>query len=358
MLLKAVYRNSQNNSQRSLRLTSYLLALTLLLVVGTRSSWSQSFPNFSAPVIPNSSIVVDAGVSSASVPNGLFGNVLMSVFSSGGRLAYNISTDGVTTADTQIVPSAGFGIACQSGNPANCGATVRVFNGTIYVAFASSTGADLAVATATPILGAPTYNWSIVDLDSSVSLRATPEMEVINGLLVIVFPTIGNPPFANAFYTVTFDGSTFQPANNTFLGGSSLQVSSNSKPAMAVLTVGTTPTLFMCTQQNGGLSNHRLFVYNTTDGIHWNFVEEFPQLSIGSNASMVNYNGTLVLANQQNSPNHLFIFMSPDGVSWTAQEYTNILIGGGPAIALFNGGLGLSFKSANSTNFFNGFASN
>jgi hypothetical protein len=270
-------------------------------------------------------------------------------------LAYNISTDGVSSVDTQIVPSAGFGIACQSGNPANCGATIRNVGGTIYVAFASSTGAELAVATATPIPGAPTYNWSVVHTDATVFLRATPEMEVISGTLVIVFPTLGDPPFANAFYTVTMQNGIWAPANDTFLAASPFEISSNSKPAMAVLVQGSTPILYMCTQQNGGLSDHRLFVYNTTDGIHWNFVEEFAQLSIGGNASMVNFNGSLVLANQQNSPNHLFIFTSPDGVSWTDQEYSDLL-GGGPAIALFNGGVSLAYKSASSTNLFNSFA--
>jgi hypothetical protein len=334
------------------------LIFVAFLVVSATNSFAQTFPSFSAPVIPNSSIVVDSGMSSASVPNGLLGTALMSVYSSNGVLSYNLSTDGVTSAANFQVPIAGATLACSSNEPGDCAATIRVFQNTIYVAFPSANGASLTVMTATPIPGAANYNWAIVHTDTSVNLEAAPEMEVVNGLLVIVFPTFLDPPFQNAFYTVTFDGTTWQPANDTFLGGSSLGVSSFSKPAMAVLNNTGTPTLFMCTQQNGGLDDHHLFIYNTTDGIHWNFVEEDAQLSIGGNASMVNFNGTLVLANQQNSPNHLFIFVSPDGSTWTAQEYTNILIGAGPAIALFNGGLGLSFKSANSTNFFNGFATN
>ena len=95
----ALQRNRLSRRQPKINflLRPVVVIFALLFIAQTQSSFSQIFPSFSPAVIPNSSIVVDAGVSAASVPNGLFGTVLMSVFSSGVRLAYNILTDGVNS---------------------------------------------------------------------------------------------------------------------------------------------------------------------------------------------------------------------------------------------------------------------
>jgi hypothetical protein len=102
----------------------------------------------------------------------------------------------------------------------------------------------------------------------------------------------------------------------------------------------------MCSQRNGGSSDHQLIVDTSTDGYHWTYVETVSNLSIGVNASMVNWNGNLVLVNPENdSSGWLWVFTSPNGTTWTGEEYSpNVQVGAGPGIATFNGGVYLAYQ--------------
>lgn len=344
-----------SNNFRFLPMIVSAIAIPLTMVFSSPLS-AQIYPAFSTPAIPDTSLTVQQGVGAASVPNSVDGTVVMSVFvNTDDVLTYGISTSGTNSVGNGLAKSSGgvyYNPNCNASTPATCSAAIRVYNGKIYIAFSDLNNSNrLTVIVATPISGTTAYSFATVRQDTVATMVTAPEMEVINGLLVIVYGASNDPNTKHAFYEVTFNGTTWTNASESNLGGSSLLVSSAAKPAMAVL--GT--KLWMVTQQNN--SNHQLFSYYTTDGVHWTFGVQDTGLALGGGASMVTYKNTLVLANQQNNSNHaLFVFSSTDGVHWGAQEYSAIQMGGVPALALFNTGVALAFKSNNSENYLSSYA--
>ena len=213
-----------------------------------------------------------------------------------------------------------------------------------YLAYADINTHGLDVAAGTPIQGGEDYSWSLVWQDSSVYLNTSPGMAVSpdGSKLTIIYGTRSDPNTKNQFFETIYNGSTWTQASE---GGNlqALRLSSASRPALSVLN----GTLYLCSQQNN--SNHQLFIYKSTDGVNWSFVEQFSALALGGGAQMVTWQNQLVLANQQNNSNHaLFIFSSPDGVNWYAQEYPNYRMGADPGLALYNGGVSLVFRANDS----------
>ena len=174
-------------------------------VIGNTVAHSQEYPAFTQPAtIPDRSINVEGGVSAVSVPNGLYGTVLMSVYvnpqSGINALGYTISGNGTnalySTAEPYAVPS----IYVNGGIPSTAAAAIRMFNGTIYIAYADASTQALDVVTATPISGNVGYSFALVYSDSSTPMVTSPEMEVVNGKLVIVYGSSANPNVKNAFF--------------------------------------------------------------------------------------------------------------------------------------------------------------
>jgi hypothetical protein len=269
---------------------------------------------------------------------GYYNQPLLATYSVYNRLTYSVLPDGVTPeyTDTPSLPE----IDCNAGTPSTCGATVTVYNGQIYIAYADYNTRGLDVALATPVSGAAGYSIQLIHQDNTAALVTQPTAVVFNGMLIYIFGTSSNPNVKNAFFETTFNGANWTTASEQYLGGSPLGVSSPVQPAIAVLN----GTLRMCSQQNN--SHHNMILYSSTDGVIWSYVGTDSNLQIGGGATMVNINGTLVLANQQNNSNRaLFIFNSTDGINWTYQEYPGIQMGGTPALALFGGDVSLLFQS-------------
>lgn len=272
----------------------------------------------------------------------------MATYSWGTRPAYAISLDGenyVSGLNNVGLPQ----VNCENDTPSTCAVSVLTFQGKIYVAYADAGTHGLDVAIATPGQNSQYYSWSIVWQDASVYLNTSPGMAISpdGNTLVIIYGTRSDPNTKNQFFETTYNpASGWTHASE---GGNlqALRLSSAARPALSVLTVGGVPTLFLCSQQNN--SNHQLFVYKSTDGINWTFVEDFSGLALGGGAQMVTWQNQLVLANQQNNSNRaLFIFSSPDGVNWYAQEYPNYRMGADPGLALYNGGISLVFRANDS----------
>jgi hypothetical protein len=345
----------ENKMQLSIKkLHKPLFAFLGVLFTVSSSALAQTYPTFSTPG-EQSQIDLDAGISLAEVPNGLYGNALMSVYSYEGALNYSISANGTTSvyniresgqnltssvnSDT-TVPY----VDCRSGIPGNCSASIAVFDNKIYVAYADSQTLGIDVLEATPIANNVGYSWSLVYQSNAVSLTTTPAMASFTNpttsaqQLVIIFGA--TKPFNNAFYSVNFNGTTWTAPNDANLGGSNLQISSGAQPALVEFN----GQLWLCSQQNN--SHHNMYVYTSPDGNVWNFETDSTGLALGGGASMVVFNNTLVLANQQNNSTHdLFIFVSTNGANWTAQQYTSIQMGSTPGLALYNGDLALQFQS-------------
>ncbi len=344
------------------------MLLALEFIVASASS-AQTFPSFGAPA-EQSQLLLDAGVSSAQVPNGLYTSVLMSVYSYGGALNYSISTNGTTSAyniqasGQPLTSSVGASttvpyIDCLASHPSTCSASVGVFQGNIYITYADANTLGIDVIEAVPIANNVAYTFRLVYQSSAVNLTTSPAMTVFtnsDGIpqLVIIFGSdITN--VNNAFYELTQSGSGTWSLSDSNMGGDpNLNISSASQPAVAELN----GTLWLCSQQNN--SSRYMFVYSSTDGTTWSFNGE-KSLAMGSGGSMVVFNNTLVLATQQDSSAHdLFVFESTDGTNWTANQYTGIQIGSTPALSLYNGDLSLQFQSnsGDPTPLFTALASN
>ena len=325
---------------------SGIFAAACLFTIGR--GFAQEFPSFPSPIY-QPQYTFEQGTSAFSVPNAYYGNVVMAVFGAeGGRFGFAESLDGQNYFYGNIESPANVpNVDCNSSTPSTCAAAVTVFNGIIYVAYADSSTHGLDVAIATPIPGNTSYQWALTHTDNSVQLVTTPAMSVSpdGSHLIIIYGTSNDRNTKNQFFESTLDltGRWTQASEGGNL--QQLRLSSASRPAVSVLN----GQLWLCSQQNN--SNHQLFVYNSADGINWNFVEQFSALALGGGAQMVTFKGNLVLANQQNNSNHaLFIFSSPNGVNWYAQEYANYRMGGDPGLALHNGGISLVFKANNSGN--------
>ena len=316
--------------------------LALLGLVTSVSLKAQTYPAFFQPAAEQTSIpTVDQGVSAAQVPNSAYNSVLLAVYSVTNALGYAVLPDGLNPVYSYIDPYDVPLINCNASTPSTCHPTVALFNNAIYIAYSDTNTHGLDVVVATPVPnGGVAYTFQLVHQDNSVQMVTAPAMAVFNGKLEIIYGSNADSNTKNAFYEVTFDGTNWTPASESNLGGSSLRISSAAKPALAVFH----NQLWMCSQQNN--SNHQLFVYSSPDGVSWNFVVQDTNLALGGGADMVVFNGNLVLANQQNNSNRaLFVFSSPDGVNWGDQEYTGIRMGGVPALALFNSDIALLFKS-------------
>lgn len=336
-----------------------LRAIFYPLVIISASSFqaqAQFFPAFTAPSADQSSVQMDAGVSAAEVPNGAYGNALVSVYSNQDFLSYSVSADGLNSVYSYLIDysipggsSVNRAVVNCSGYPGLCSGAIATYNGHIYIAYPDGSTGGLDVLEATEVPGGVGYLFSLVHQDNSVFLTTTPSMVVFNGQLIIIFGA--TEPYKNAFYSVNFDGTTWNPATDAYLGeGPNAQIASGAKPGLAVLG----NTLWMTSQQNN--SHNYMFVYSSTDGIHWNpntAVGPYGQsccLAIGGGISMVTINNNLVLANQQDSSNHaLFVFSSPDGTNWTYQEYSGLYLSNAPALALFNGDVALQYRSNSSS---------
>jgi hypothetical protein len=268
----------------------------------------------------------------------------MSVYADGTSddLGYAVSVDGENYVynDHEIsLP----GVSC--GYSGECSAGIAVYNDTIYVAYPEVGTGALDVVTATPIPNNVGYSWNLVYRDASIQLTTTPTVFVDpQGYLDFIYGSSSYSPVKNCFFEERMNSSGAWSNTNLCTSGAGL-ISSASKPGVAMLG----STLWLVSQQNG--NPNLLFVYNSSDGINWNFVGNHTNLSLGSGANMVNYRGNLVFATKQNSSNNaLFIFSSPDGYNWSAQEYPNYRIGGTPALTLFGSGISLSFKANDSGN--------
>ena len=325
---------------------SALLCAVGLLSMSSRG-FAQVFPPFPT-AIESSQFTMDQGTSAASVPNGASGTVVMSVFASGGRFGWASTVDGKTYTNGGLESPANLpNVDCNASTPSTCGAAIAVFNNIIYVAYADASTHGLDVGIATPISGNVAYSWTLTHTDASVQLTTSPAMSVSpdGSHLIVIYGTSSDPSTSNQFFESTLNTSGTWSQASEAGNLQSLRLSSASRPAVSLFN----SKLWLCSQQNN--SNHQLFVYNSTDGINWNFVEQFSGLALGGGAQMVTFEGNLVLATQQNNSNRaLFIFSSPDGVNWSAQEYSNIQMGGDPGLALFNGGVSLVFKANSSGN--------
>lgn len=317
--------------------------LALIVLCTPVKIWAQIFPNF-PPATEQTNIVADYGISSAQVPNDADGAAIMAVYSSHGSLAYSIGVNDTwglfgTPAVVSGVPL----INCASDDVADCYANVAVYQGKIYVSYADNTGA-LTVLLATPLSGG-TYSFTEVLHDTTVGVTTVPAMAVFNNRLILIFGT-NQTSLHNAFFEVTYNGTVWSPPSDSTLGAPGYGVSSGVTPGLAALN----GKLFLCSQQNN--PDHNLFVYDSSDGLNWSFVEEDTGLQVGGGIQMVSYKNTLVLANEQNNSNRdLFIFSSVNGTTWTGQGYSYLQMGGPPALSLFEGEVTLQFRADNSSDY-------
>ncbi|QMV18633.1 hypothetical protein GOB94_08005 [Granulicella sp. 5B5] len=327
-----------------------LLFGALVLISGVAAA--QIFPAFASPADVQSSVpFVNYGVSAVQAPNGLYSTALLATYTiQDNLLGYSVMPDGLTPAYSGGAGSGLPNIDCDAPTPSTCAATVTVFNGVIYIAYADASTRGLDIVTATPVSGNVGYQFQLVQQFNSVQLTTSPGVAVFNNQLIYIYGTSSVSGINNAFFETTFDGTNWTQPSDANLGANNpnLRIASASQPALAVLN----GTLHMCTQQNN--SSHNLFLYYSPDGVTWypsvGQYGEDSSLQVGGGATMVAIGNTLVLANQQNNSNHaLFIFSSTDGVNWTAQEYSGIKVGATPAIALFNGDVSLAFQTNNAT---------
>jgi hypothetical protein len=285
----SVKGNNVSSLSGRFALSSALIVGAIALAAAPPAS-AQTYPGFTSAAIPDYSIGVQGGVNAASVPNGLYGTALLSVYVTSGSnaLGYTVSTSGNNAVYSDTVPYAIPQVNCTAATPSTCAVAIRYFNNQIYLAYSDTTTHQLDVAIATPIAGNVGYTFSTLYQDSTgVQMVTAPEMEAVAGRLAIVFGSSSNPNVHNAYYSVTTDGTTFTPASQQYLG--SVNIASPAKPGMAVLG----STLWMCFQQNA--SSHQLFTYYSTDGIVWTFGTQFSGLALGGGASMVSANNTLYL---------------------------------------------------------------
>jgi hypothetical protein len=321
----------------------------LLLSALSNTGFAQVFPNFPAP-INNPSITAEQGVSAASVPNAVYGTVLMSVYidPSSGQLGFAISPDGQNYVYNSHVTNLPLG-DCNATRPSTCSAAVVTFQGIIYVAYSDFGDSYLNVAVATPIQNNVSYTWALVHTDSSVALNTSPAMAASpdGQTLDIIFGSRTNPNVKNAYYEVTLNSGNWTTANQSHLGSNG--IASASQPGLAVLGGQS----FLALQQNGGTPY--LWLASSPDGFTWGPAHMVSSsLALKTGASMVTYNGSLVMAVEQDgSTQDLYIFSSPNGVNWSAQAYPSIILGSTPGLGLFNGGISLSYRSNNSGNSIN-----
>ena len=327
-----------------------IIVLTALSAVGH----TQIFPVFTSPaVMAGTGASPEYATSSATVPNGEFGTAVLTVFAEGASsyLAYAVSDDGqnyqFTGGTLAYLPS----INCRASFGDSCGASIVNFNGAIYVAYSDPSQNLIIAQLSISSPGSVGYTASVLQTIPNAGVTTVPAMAVFNNQLIIIYGS-SLTSTKNALYQVTCVtvGSTCSTPSESYLGATG--AATGSTPGLAVLN----NTLWLCSQQNN--SSHNLFIYKSTDGLHWSFVREDTGLQLGGGAQMVTYKNNLVLANQQNNSNHaLFIFSSPDGVNWSAQEYPGIQMGAAPGLTLVNGGLSLSLKANNAMILYGSFAS-
>jgi len=303
---------------------------------------AQTFPAFTAPSV-TTPVYMDAGVSSAQVPNGLYTTALMSVWSTTNNLTYSISADGLNSVYSSEINTGGYYIDCLASYQ-TCSASIAVFENKIYISFADSISQGLDVFEAAVVPGAVGYTFQLVYQDNTSPMTTSPAMAVLNNgsvnKLEIVYG-VNTSSIKNAYYAVTFNGTSWTPASALGEG-----IASGAQPGMVQFN----NKLWLCLQQNN--SSHNLFYSSSSDGITWAAPTEVSSLQLGGGASMVVFNNDLVLATQQNNSNkELWIFSSPNGTTWTGEGYSSLLLGNVPALSLFNSDISLQYQSKNSNQY-------
>jgi len=316
-------------------LYSRLVLLALFAMVAAPGLQAQIFPSF-GPATEQTQVIMDQGMSSLQVPNGLDTNPLVAVYSYQNELSYAVIPDGLH-AEWQYNSIYMPGVDCY--HLSTCSAAIAMYNGVIYIAYGDESGTGLNVVTATVIPNQVGYTLQLVHTDTTVTLTTSPAMVVYNGALHIIFGASNDPNTSNAFYDATLTGSTWATATETNLGGSSLHVSSGVQPGLAILN----GTLFMCSQVNN--SSHDMNVYTSTNGTTWSFVE-LTSLKPNQGLTMIENNGSLIIATLQNTDNQaLTVISSPNGTTWTYQAYSGLRIGATLGFTLFNGDYSIAYKS-------------
>jgi hypothetical protein len=332
---------------RASRAICSIVAVAFVALTHVNTAVAQSYPAWAGPIYqPTAS--VDLGVSNVSAPNGAYGTALLSVYSSGGHLGYNVSTDGQNIAYSTVATNVP-GINCTAATPATCAAGVAVIGGNIYAAYSDASSHGLDIVQFFPIAGNAGYTTQLVIQDNSVTMVTSPAETVSpdGQNLVFLYGASNDPSTKNQFFrdNLHIDG-TFTYANE---GGNlqSLRLSSASTPAMVAFN----GQIWLCAQQND--SQKYLMIYNTdSTGQTWNFVGPNELYTLGGGANMVVYNNTLVMADQQNaSSRYLTVLVSPNGTTWNAYQYP-YQAGGVPGLANYNGGLSVGFKGDNSNAFY------
>jgi len=314
------------------------LSAAAVLFAGFASvSQAQYFPTFGAATtdsVPGQSGTVQ-GLSIANVPLASVSTSIMGAFNVGGHVAVSTSYDGLNYTLSQ--PSIYVQPYCDAvAHAGHCALAITNFNSHPYISFRDASS-NLQIWRGDLSGSSDTYLWTQVFASPITGgMSTSPSMVVFQGKMFVIYGYGQN--FLEETYTS--DGVNF---TQTRAGLGAMGYAAPTQVGLSVLN----NTLYMTAQQNN--SNRELVYWSTTDGFNW--TNGFnSSLGVDSGVSMVTYNNNLVFATKQNNnQNHLFLFSSPDGVNWFTQQQGGTVLAAEttPSLALFNGGITITFQQPN-----------